>query len=127
MKRFAIIIAVANPQLRTRLVGLLDLQAVVTWEPRDIEDLFGLLAKRSRNEEQMCNALVLEEAFIYPHVYEECAHIKEVARQPLTILLLVEPRTRTRSDWRGVDYVLRLPMRADEIAARTIEVLRTQL
>lgn len=126
MKRFEIIVAIANPQLRTRLVGLLEAQAVATQTPRDFEDLLGCLVERSRDERHSCNALVLEEAFIYPHVYEECANIKAVARQQLTILLLVEPRTRTRSDWRGVDHVLRLPMRAEEIAARILEVLRAQ-
>ena len=68
----------------------------------------------------------MEEAFIYPHVYEECAHIKAASRQPLTILLLVEPRTRTRSDWKGADHILRLPMPAHEIATRTLEFLRAE-
>ena len=96
---------------------------VATHVPRDLQDLLGLLEKRSRGETCMHSVLVLEEAFIYPHVYEECVHIKAASRQPLTILLLVEPRTRTRSDWNGADYTLRLPKPAHEIADRAVGLL----
>lgn len=102
---------------------MLEAQAVATQAPRNLEDLYGLLAQRSRDEMHPRSVLVLEEAFIYPHVYEECAHIKAVSCQPLTIVLLVEPRTRTRSDWNGADHILRLPMHVDEIVDRIVGFL----
>jgi len=91
--------------------------------PQGLEELTRLLSERPENEPQHETVLVLDEAFIYPHVYEECAHIKAVSRQPLTIVLLVEPRTRTRSDWNGADYILRLPIHVDEIADLTVGFL----
>ena len=123
MGRPDIIIAIANPQLRTRLLGLLEAQTVATQAPRDLADLLRLLKKPSRDERHAPSVLVLDEAFIYPHVYEECTHIKAVSRQPLTIVLLVEPRTRTRSDWNGADHILRLPVHVDEIAERAVGLL----
>ena len=96
---------------------------VATHVPRDLQDLLGFLEERSRGETCMHSVLVLEEAFIYPHVYEECVHIKAASRQPLIILLLVEPRTRTRSDWNGADHILRLPVHVDEIAERAVGLL----
>lgn len=106
---------------------MLAAQAVAAHAARDFADLLDFIAKPSREEAQRPRVLVLEEAFIYPHVYEECAHIKAASRQPLTIVLLVEPRTRTRSDWMGADHILRLPMPAGEIAARALEALRGNL
>ena len=102
---------------------MLDRKEIATTVVRDLADLQGLLAKRTGGEDSPHSVLVMEEAFIYPHVYEECAQIKATHRQPLTIVLLVEPRTRTRSDWRGVDHILRLPLTAHEIATHTLAVL----
>ena len=124
MRRRDTIIAMTNPQLRAGLIEKLAARKVATHVPRDLQDLLGLLEERSRGEADMHSVLILEEAFIYPHVYEECVHIKAASRQPLTILLLVEPRTRTRSDWNGADHVLRLPMPAHEIADRAVGLLR---
>lgn len=127
MKRIDIIIAIANPRLRLELVGTLDARKVATTVVRDLADLLGLLDERSNDEDRTHSVLIMEEAFIYPHVYEECALIKADSPQPLKIVLLVEPRTRTRSDWRGVDHILRLPMPAREIATRTLDALSAEL
>ena len=120
------IIAIANPQLRRKLIETFDAQGGATTTAVDLADLLGLLAKRSNEGDRTGGVLIMDEAFIYPHVYEDCAHIKAASRQPLTIVLLVEPRTRTRSDWMGADHILRLPMQAREIATRTLAVLRAE-
>ena len=91
--------------------------------PRDLEDLTRFLAVGEKNSTEEKIVLAMDEAFIYPHVYEECKHIKLASPRPLTILLLVEPRTRTRSDWMGADRILRLPMSASRIAARVVAAL----
>ena len=122
-ERSNLVIALANPQLRRRLVALLQGQGRAVGTPQDLEELARLLAERPENEPQHETVLVLDEAFIYPHVYEECARIKAHSRQPILVVLLVEPRTRTRSDWAGADHILRLPMQADEIADRTVDFL----
>ena len=121
-----IIVALANPQLRTRLVDALQAQDKTARTPRDLPDLLKLLVNWEEDEPQLPRVLVLDEAFIYPHVYEECARIKSMSRVLLTVVLLVEPRTRTRSDWMGVDRILRLPMRVEEIAENAVRVLEAQ-
>ena len=121
-----IIVALANPQLRTRLIEALQTQDKTARTPRDLPDLLSLLVNWEVDEPQLPRVLVLDEAFIYPHVYEECARIKSMSRVLLTVVLLVEPRTRTRSDWMGVDRILRLPMRVEEIAENAVRVLEAQ-
>lgn len=91
--------------------------------PRDLEDLTRLLLEGEQLSTKHRAVLALDEAFIYPHVYEECERIKLASPAPLTILLLVEPRTRTRADWMGADRILRLPMSADRIAASVVAAL----
>lgn len=121
-----IIVALANPQLRSRLVEALQTQDKTARTLHDLQDLLSLLINWEVDEPQMPKVLVLDEAFIYPHVYEECARIKSMSRVLLTVVLLVEPRTRTRSDWMGVDRILRLPMSVSEIAGNAIRVLESQ-
>ncbi|MCY4436489.1 MAG: hypothetical protein OXE05_04055 [Chloroflexi bacterium] len=121
-----IIVALANPQLRTRLVDALQTQDKTAHTPRDLPDLLKLLVNWEEDEPQLPRVLVLDEAFIYPHVYEECVRIKALSRLSLTVVLLVEPRTRTRSDWMGVDRILRLPMRVEEIVENAVRVLESQ-
>lgn len=119
-KSIDIIVAIANPQLRTRLVAELHARGAAVHAVRDLEDLTRFLSAEAEDAPGSGYALALDEAFIYPHVYEECARIKVAARVSLTIVLLVEPRTRTRWDWNGVDEVLKLPATADDIAVRAL-------
>ena len=121
MRLLHIIVALANPSLRERLVGTLQAQGFTPETPRDLEDLRRDLEEAGADDDpEPSRVLLLDEAFIYPHVYEECSGIKAAAQVPLTIILLVEPRTRTRWDWNGVDHVLRLPMNVEEIAGRAV-------
>ena len=125
-KDIDIIVALANPQLRKGLVDVLQACDRLAQTPHDLQDLSRLLVDREVDEPQTRLVLVLDEAFIYPHVYEESARIKACTGLLLTIVLLVEPRTRTRSDWRGVDRILRLPMGVEEIAGSAIGVLEAR-
>ncbi len=125
-KDIDIIVALANPQLRKGLVDVLQACDRLAQTPHDLQDLSRLLVDREVDEPQTRLVLVLDEAFIYPHVYEECARIKACTGLLLTIVLLVEPRTRTRSDWRGVDRILRLPMGVEEIAGSATGVLEAR-
>ena len=127
MNGIDIIIAIVNPRLRPKLVEMLEAQELATTAAVDLVDLQGRLAERSSKEGPTRSVLVMEEAFIYPHVYDECVHIKAASRLPLTIVLLVEPRTRTRADWNGADHIFRLPMQAREIVTRTLDVLGAEL
>ena len=121
-----IIVALANPQLRIGLVAAIQAQDRTACIPRDLPDLLRLLVNWEVAEPQMPTVLVLDEAFIFPHVYEECARIKAMSRVLLTVVLLVEPRTRTRWDWMGVDRILRLPVSVEEIAGNAVRVLEAQ-
>ena len=112
----ALVVAIANPRLRTRLIAELRARGALVHTTRDLEDLTRLLAAEPAEAPGKARALVLDEAFIYPDVYEECARLKAASRLPLAIVLLVEPRTRTRSDWHGVNHVLRLPVTVNELA-----------
>ena len=112
----AIVVAVANPRLRTSLTAELRARGAAVHTTRDLEDLTRLLAAELEESPGTGRVLVLDEAFIYPDVYEECARLKAAARMRLAIVLLVEPRTRTRSDWHGVNHVLRLPVTVNELA-----------
>ncbi len=112
----ALVVAIANPRLRTRLTAELRARGAAVRTTRDLEDLTRLLAAETADAPGSARVLVLDEAFIYPDVYEECARLKAASRLPLAIVLLVEPRTRTRSDWHGVNHVLRLPVTVYELA-----------
>lgn len=126
-KRHHTIIALANRNLRIKLERTLHSLGFTAELPRDLHEVVTSLAARDRILCQEAILLVLDEAFIFPDVYEECAHIKAASQQTLTIVLLVEPRTRTRSDWMGADHILRLPMQASEIANHALAVLRAKL
>ncbi len=115
-----IIVAIANPQLRMRLAVELQTRGAVVHTVRGLEDLTRFLSAEAEGAPGSGYVLALDEAFIYPHVYEECARIKAMARVSLTIVLLVEPRTRTRWDWNGVDEILRLPAAVADIADRAL-------
>lgn len=116
----ATVIALANPDLRERLQAVLCAEGVVARIPGNLDDLTRFLGNCAAGAGHHRCVLVIDEAFIFPHVYEECARIQAVSQLPLTVLLLVEPRTRTRWDWHGVDQILRLPMGAKEIACRVV-------
>ena len=115
-----IVVAVANPRLRARLTAELRARGAAVRTTRDLEDLTRLLAVPPPESPGSARVLVLDEAFIYPDVYEECARLKAASRLPLAIVLLVEPRTRTRSDWHGVDEIIRLPATAAHVAAHAL-------
>ena len=121
-----IVIALANPHIRTRVVAVLRTLGVAMHTPHNLEELTSYLVSEAEGEPWRRRVLLLDEAFIYPHVYEECSGIKAAAQVPLTVILLVEPRTRTRWDWSGVDQVLRLPMNVEEIADRAVGSLAAQ-
>lgn len=122
----ATVIAMANPQLRERLKAELVEHGIMAQTPADIHDLTRVLDTCELGTVPRRCVLVLDEAFIFPHVYEECARIQAASRLPLTVLLLVEPRTRTRWDWTGVDHILKLPMNASAIACRVVDSLAAQ-
>jgi hypothetical protein len=81
-----------------------------------LDDLIKYLKTESGTDGRCESVLVLDEAFIFPHVYEECVSIKAAAGMPLRILLLVERRTRTRWDWNGADRILRMPATVEAVA-----------
>ena len=112
----AIIVALTDPALRARVVCALRAIGMAIHVPGDLAELTGCLAALGRGETAPKRVLVLDEAFIYPDNYEGCARLKAAAQAPLAVVLLVEPRTRTRWDWNGVDIVLRLPLDAAGIA-----------
>ena len=121
-----IIVALANPLIRTRVVAVLRTLGVAVHTSHNLEELTSYLVSEVNDEPEPRRVLLLDEAFIYPHVYEECSGIKAAAQVPLTIILLVEPRTRTRWDWSGVDQILSLPMNVEEIVGRAVGSLAAQ-
>ena len=114
------VVALANPALRKQVVGDLQAQNIAVYVPGDLACLTEYLAAVEVNARPV---LVLDEAFIYPDVYDECVRLRAASRAPLTVLLLVEPRTRTRWDWKGADVVLRLPLDAAHIAEQAVAAL----
>ncbi len=119
----AAIVAQTDPALRRRVVCALRAIGMAIYVSGDLAELAGYLAALGGGEPAPKRVLVLDEAFIYPDNYEGCARLKAAAQAPLTVVLLVEPRTRTRWDWNGVDMVLRLPLDAASIAERAESAL----
>ncbi len=118
-----ILVALANPHLRRKLVSVLQAHGLGIHIPHDLDDLKRLLVGEGGCVSPKGSVLVLDEAFIFPHVYEECERFKAAAQKPLTIVLLVERRTRTRSDWNGADRILRLPVTGEEVGSHVLAAL----
>ena len=118
-----LLVALANPHLRGKLVAALQSRGLDVHVPHDVDDLTRLLVREDGSVSPKGSVLVLDEAFIFPHVYEECERLRAAAQMPLTIVLLVERRTRTRSDWIGVDRILRLPVTVEEVSSQVLAAL----